>query len=380
MNSYDYNPPFNSNLYYISQQRQNRSFIENSIKQNCKELNQQNLEMIQRINRLKQNSSKSGISNSTLSQTQINYPKSPFSNQSPKSYKLFESPQKTLEDTIYLLTGTLAKEQEQNENLLKHINKQKDGETIANLKKENLELKKTTIKAMKKLKKTQILYQKAVTLIKERDETINHLRIKNKLLHSNNLFDDTESNGQKQRGRESSESGSLYSEEEESAEAIIKELRERIDLLEEENELLREHHLEMTQQQIQNALGDLNDIKRDNIDLKQNIYAFEKLQNENQFLRHKIFTLGLDSPSKDSALLQQELNTVKSTCKTLQNRVDELQDENSAYRDIQKQVNDAIECELALERQFNDTIKALQNENEELKYKLQLRMKDDESD
>ena len=378
MSAYNYSNSFHQNLSNISQQHLNRSLIENSIQENCKELHKQNLEMIQRLYNIQKNGNKSGFSNISNSKTQIEFPKSPFS----PNYKKRNTPQKTLEDAIYLLTGTLAKEQEQNENLLKHINKQKDDEIILNLKQENFQLKKTTIKAMKKLKKTQILYQKAISIIKERDETINQLRIQNKLLHSNNLFDESESDKNKRNDnkKEASESGCLYSEEEDSPQTIIKELKERIELLEDENELLREHHLEMTQQQIQSALGDLNDIKRDNIDLKQNIYTFEKLQNENQFLRHKIFSMGLDSPSKDSAILQQELREVKSTCKTLQNKVNELTDENKNYKDIQQQVNDAIECELALEKQFNDTIIALQNENEELKFKLEQKIKKEESD
>ena len=170
----------------------------------------------------------------------------------------------------------------------------------------------------------------------------------------------------------------------------VKALKGRIKMLEEENELLRQHHMEMMQEQLKTTMNDLDGIKRDSMDLNQNIFGFERLQNENKFLRHRLFSQTLSNSSLDVGNCINELNYIQTKCKTLNGRIEELEKENTKYSNLQEQLDRAVDAEKILEdrlKNLDDSemknlelqaeVDNLRKENEELKLKLSEKDEDD---
>lgn len=216
--------------------------------------------------------------------------------------------------TIQILKDSLDHEKDNNKKLVDELIKLKNDSKMSKLRAENTVQKRTIIKTMKKLEQSQMLYARSLDTIKDKEKQIRELQAL--LFRSNNEKGDNES------------SASLMKE--------VEELHEQVNFLTEENEILRQHQIEMINQHLQSTHENLESVKSDSRDFQNKLLALDSLKHENELLRHQLFSLSYQHGFNPQDMLD-ELTQIRDTCKKLQQRVEQYEkDENEIQADGEK--------------------------------------------
>lgn len=254
-----------------------------------------------------------------------------------------------LNETIKILKDSLDHEKENNKKLVDELVKLKKDSRVSKLKAENTVQKHTIIKTMKKLEKSQQLYAQALNTISEKDKIIQQLqKQKAKLEKQNNGSTDNESDSEGLREE-------------------VEELREQIGFLTEENELLRQHQIEMINQHLKNAHESLESVKSDSKDFQNKLLALDSLKHENELLRHQLFSLSY-SQGKNAQEMVDELSQIRDTCQKLQDRVEQYEkDENTLRNEEQKEQNKGEKLNNSTSAENQELLEILKNHSSQLK-------------
>ena len=308
------------------------------------------------------------------------------------------------EEAVKFLQKSLEEEKLVNKTLISKLISFKEDKTIPRLEAEVTVHKRTIIKVMKKLKKTQEEFAQVVEQLKEKEKLIQELQpkpeekeeeeIKPIIAGDDDDVEDVELDTSKSDD-EGNENENVANQEQDEIDTL-NDIRAQIDALTKENEVLRQHGLEQMNGQIQAEVtpeispNENQTLEEENKLLRQRLIALEgKAEKAAKQTQQQQLTPEQKKAIKD---MVDELTTIRSLCSNLSLKVESLEKENNELSTIKAQLDEAIAAKDQLQKNFEELKKKpapvvpkqidiiplfeqmelLQRENNELKQRLGL--------
>ena len=305
------------------------------------------------------------------------------------------------EEAVKFLQKSLEEEKLVNKTLISKLISFKEDKTIPRLEAEVTVHKRTIIKVMKKLKKTQEEFAQVVEQLKEKEKLIEELKpkpeekveeeIKPIIAGDEDDVEDVELDTSKSDD-EGDDNGNTLNIEQDEIDSL-NDIRAQIDALTKENEVLRQHGIDQMNAQIQSEESSDGAAPNTN----------KALEEENKLLRQRLIALESKTerqkpqqltPEQKKAIkdMVDELTTIRSLCSTLSDKVESLEKENNELSTLKEQLDEAIAAKDELQKSLEELKKKpapvipkqidiipifeqmeiLQRENNELKKRLGL--------